>query len=211
MYQYREVLGRMKAGDSDRDLARAGLLGRDRAATFRGLAREQGWLEPGGALPEEAAISALLGQVKRPASTVSAAEPWRSQITAWDEQGVQGTTIHAALRRDHGFTGSYSSIARFLNGLHEARPPDVTVRLQFAPGEAAQVDFGAGPMMRHPSGVERRVWAFVMTLCFSRHQYVEFVWDQSVATWLGCHRRALEWVAGVPMRLIIDNATSAFE
>ena len=42
-------------------------------------------------------------------------------------------------------------------------------------------------------GEPRRTWCFVMTLCFSRHQYVEFVWDQTVATWLGCHRRAFEW------------------
>lgn len=48
-----------------------------------------------------------------------------------------------------------------------------------------------------------------MTLCFSRHQYVEFVWDQTVATWLGCHRRAFEWFGAVPARLIIDNAKCA--
>jgi len=36
-----------------------------------------------------------------------------------------------------------------------------------------------------------------MTLAFSRHQYVEFVWDQTVATWLGCHRRAFEWFGAV--------------
>ncbi|NMG77752.1 DDE-type integrase/transposase/recombinase, partial [Aromatoleum diolicum] len=47
------------------------------------------------------------------------------------------------------------------------------------------------------------------TLCFSRHQYVEFVWDQTVATWLGCHRRAFEWFAAVPERIIIDNARCA--
>jgi transposase len=48
-----------------------------------------------------------------------------------------------------------------------------------------------------------------MTLCFSRHQYVEFVWDQTVATWLGCHRRAFEWFSSVPGRLIIDNPKCA--
>jgi hypothetical protein len=26
-----------------------------------------------------------------------------------------------------------------------------------------------------------RTWAFVMTLAFSRHQYIEFVWDRTVA------------------------------
>ncbi len=48
-----------------------------------------------------------------------------------------------------------------------------------------------------------------MTLCHSRDQYVEFVWDQSSATWLGCHRRAFEWFDGVPERVIIDNAKCA--
>jgi hypothetical protein len=83
------------------------------------------------------------------------------------------------------------------------------VRLTFKPGEAAQVDFGAGPFLVHPDGQRRRTWAFVMTLCHSRHQYVEFVLDQTVATWLGCHRRAFEWLAGVPERVIIDNAKCA--
>jgi transposase len=92
-------------------------------------------------------------------------------------------------------------------GLNESM--DVTCRLDFEPGEAAQGDFGAGPMLAHPDGRERRTWAFVLTLCFSRHQYVEFVWDQSSATWLGCHRRAFEWFGCVPWRVIIDNATCA--
>ena len=48
-----------------------------------------------------------------------------------------------------------------------------------------------------------------MTLAWSRHQYVEFVWDQTVATWLGCHRRAFEWFGAVPARLIIDNPKCA--
>ena len=48
-----------------------------------------------------------------------------------------------------------------------------------------------------------------MSLAWSRHQYVEFVWDPSVATWLGCHRRALEWFGAVPERLIIDNPKCA--
>ena len=48
-----------------------------------------------------------------------------------------------------------------------------------------------------------------MTLASSRHQYVEFIWDQTVATWLDYYRRAFEWFAGVPRRVIIDNAKCA--
>ncbi len=35
--------------------------------------------------------------------------------------------------------------------------------------------------------------------------YVEFVFDQKVATWLLCHRHALEFFGGVPERVVIDN------
>ena len=209
MYQYREVVARIRAGDSDREIARSGLAGRDKAAMWRGIATAQGWLDLSVALPDEAALSKCIASHKRGRSTVSTAEPYRDQIIAWEDQGVQGITIHAALCRDHGFTGSYSAVIRLLQGHRANKTPDITTRLVFAPGEAAQVDFGAGPMLIHPDGTCKRTWAFVMTLCFSRHQYVEFVWDQSSATWLGCHRRAFEWFGGVPNRVIIDNAKCA--
>ena len=135
-------------------------------------------------------------------------------------QGASGVVIHTTLKREHGFSGHYSSVRRLIAQIAREQPPETTVRLTFAPGEAAQVDFGAGPQLVDPAtGELRRTWAFVMTLCFSRHQYVEFVWDQSVRTWLGCHRRAFEWFGchrrafawfgAVPARLIIDNAKCA--
>ena len=48
-----------------------------------------------------------------------------------------------------------------------------------------------------------------MTLAWSRHQYAELVRDQSVETWLGCHRRSFEHFNGVPGRVIIDNPKCA--
>jgi transposase len=46
---------------------------------------------------------------------------------------------------------------------------------------------------------------FVMTLGFSRHQYAELVFDQTVRTWIACHRQAFAWFSGMPRRLVIDN------
>jgi transposase len=209
MYQYRTVLVQMRRGDSDREIARGHAMGRNKLAALRELAVKAGWLDAQAPLPEDAQIAAMLGSPKLAVSTVSTLEPHRALIAAWLEQGVNGQAILAALRRSHGYTGSYSSVYRMIVAIRGEQPADATVPLSFAPGEAAQVDFGAGPMLRHPSGALRRTWAFVMTLCFSRHQYVEFVWDQSVATWLGCHRRAFEWFVCVPRRLIIDNPKCA--
>jgi len=209
MHHYRQALMRMRQGDSDRDIARGRLMGRRSAAAFRALASDRGWLADQGPLPDDEAIASVLANPKRASTTVSSLAPLRDQIAAWFDQGVSGVVIHTALKREHGYTGSYSAVRRMLGTLKRETPPDATVRLVFAPGEAAQVDFGAGPMLADAAGVARRTWAFVMTLCFSRHQYVEFVWDQTVATWLGCHRRAFEWFAAVPERLIIDNAKCA--
>jgi hypothetical protein len=82
--------------------------------------------------------------------------------------------------------------------------------LNFKPGEAAQVDFGFGPKLLNPETDKMvKTWIFVMTLCWSRHQYAEIIYDQKIATWLGCHRRAFEWFGGVPAKIIIDNAKCA--
>ncbi len=209
MYEYRQILVRMRQGDSDRQIAKARLMGRPKAADLRRVATEHGWLNVEQPLPEDKALAeVLLAKDPQPGPS-SQVEPIREKILAWKQAGITGTTIHQALVREHGFTGSYSAIRRFVQGL-ELSAPAAMVRLDFAPGEAAQVDFGSGPKLVDTStGEIRKTWVFVMTLCFSRHQYAEVVWDQSVPTWLSCHRHALEWFNGVRARLIIDNAKCA--
>jgi transposase len=210
MYQYRQVLVRMRLGDSDREIAKAGLLGRSKAAQLRRLANAQGWLCPERPLPDEATLARVLpAKSADKAGSGSLVEPYREQVTAWWQTGVPGTAIYQALVRQYGFTGSYPAVARFLQGL-KAATPKATVILDFAPGEAAQVDFGKGPWLEDPVTGERCAsWVFVMTLCWSRHQYAEVVENQTVMTWLACHRRAFEWFNGVPQRLIIDNPKCA--
>lgn len=111
--------------------------------------------------------------------------------------------------KERGYSGSYSSIRRFCRQL-EPKQPQAYVRLETAPGEEAQVDFGsAGPMLDPQTGQMHKAWAFVMVLSFSRHQYVEFVWDQSVATWLLLHRHAFEFFGAVPKRVVLDNLKAA--
>jgi transposase len=205
MFQYRQVLVRLRQGDGDRQIARSGLMGRVKVARLRALAAERGWLAAGARLPEDAELAAVIGQARRARSTISSAEPHRASVLRWLEQGVSGVAIHAALCREHGYTGSYSAVHRLIASIERTRPPKATVPLTFAPAEAAQVDFGAGPLLTDPAdGRVKRTWCFVMTLCFSRHQYVEFVFDQKVATWLGLHRRAFEWFGAVPARVMPD-------
>lgn len=84
------------------------------------------------------------------------------------------------------------------------------MRLAVKPAEAQQVDFGAGPLITDVDKDEvLKTCLFVMTLTWSRHQYAEFMRDQSAATWPGCYRRAFEWFGGSVGWVIIDNAKCA--
>ena len=144
MYEYRQVLNRMRLGETDRAVARSGLMGREKAGAFRKLACDHGWLDPTGPLPDDATLArALQPSSSTRTQTESLVLPHQSEVTAWWRRGIRGRTIHQALVRNYG-SGSYSSIRRFLQQLN-ASHPDASTVLDFDPGEVAQVDFGKGP------------------------------------------------------------------
>ena len=208
MHEYRHVLSRMRLGESDRQIARSGLMGRPKAGELRRLAEGEGWLDPGTPLPDEKTLASYLTRTPSPRQE-SSLTAHRERIRQWVEEGIAGTAIHAALQRNHGYAGSYSSVRRFIQGIR-SETRCTTVVLEFAPGEAAQVDFGKGPeIIDQETGEVIKTWYFVMTLAWSRHQYAELIRHQDVETWLGCHRRAFEHFGGVPRRVIIDNPKCA--
>ena len=55
MFQYRQVLIHMRSGQSDRQIANAGLMGRRKAGELRIVAEKQGWLSPDAPLPDDEA------------------------------------------------------------------------------------------------------------------------------------------------------------
>ena len=69
------MLARLRAGDTDRQVARTGLMGREKEAAFRALAGAKGWLRPERALPDEAESTAAVGAARRARTTVSGVEP----------------------------------------------------------------------------------------------------------------------------------------
>lgn len=211
VYEYRQVLTRMRMGESDRQIAASGLMGRAKCARVREVAKERGWLDRSMPLPADAQLASVLVRPKAPAGAItpSQCEPFRELITQWAGDGVDATTIHAALERRHGFAGSYWAVQRFVRSL-ELKAPRATSPMDFAAGEAAQVDFGSGPkLVDRRTGEVISTHVFVMTLAWSRHKYVEIVLDQTVPTWLGAHTRAFKFFGGVPRKVIIDNAKCA--
>jgi transposase len=205
----RELIRRLRVGETDRRIARDLSMSRNTVARYRAAATQHGWLD--GPLPDPA----VLAETLRPAATTqppheqSLVEPFREPVQRWQAQGVEGQAIWQLLVEQHGFTGSYSSLKRFLARLAPLES-QATVRVEVGPGEEAQVDFGyAGQFLDSDRGLLRKAWVFVMTLSHSRHQYAELVFDQEVATWLRCHQHAFEFFRGVPRRAVVDNLRAA--
>lgn len=210
LFIYQHVLEEMRAGTSARGIEDKGLASRNTVRKIRERVEVLGWLDPANPMPTPESILELFPAPVMPVRE-SRLEPYRDQVKEWAEAGHTPKQIFRQLKRIHtdSFVASIGAVKRFLKRLG-AQCPKGYVVLHFEPGEAAQVDFGTGPMLVHPdSGKQTRTQIFVMTLCDSRHAYAEIVWDQKVETWLRCHRNAFEFFGGVPRKVIIDNLKSA--
>lgn len=207
----RELILHMRKSDKDRVVQRATGIHRQTVKRYRAWAAEQGLLTDA-PLPALAAlqelVDATLAEPKPPQNT-SSVEPHRATVQQLRKEGAEMAAIFQRLM-EGGYRGSYSAVRRFVHSLEGAAKPEVMVRVERRPGEEGQVDFGyAGLLLDSATGKLRRAWAFVMTLAWSRHQYVEFVFDQKIETWLLCHRHALEFFGGVPERIVPDNLKAA--
>ena len=205
----RELLRHIRNNASDRGVQRETGMHRHTVKQYRRWASEHGLLT--GQLPSLSELQVLAKKTLSnplPPQCVSSVEPYRETVTQLHKERTEAMAIWERLK-ERGFLGSYSSVRRFVQAL-DPRQPEVTVRVERKPGEEGQVDFGfAGYMIDPETGEVRKTWAFVMVLSWSRHQYVEFVFNQRIETWLLCHCHAFKFFGGVPERLVIDNLKAA--
>jgi transposase len=119
---------------------------------------------------------------------------------------ITAKQVWRLLRERAEIAVSYPTVKRYLRAQFQFGGPSVCVRLEVEPGTQAQVDFGYAGLMEDPvSGKRRRAWAFIMSLSYSRHRFVRFVFRQDIPTWIDCHIRAFEFFGGVPASVVLDN------
>jgi Integrase core domain len=161
-------------------------------------------------MPDESEVAQALIEFNQPtAQTISRLSPYKEQIEAWRKAGVNMLEVCRRLNGELKVKCSYAPVWHYVTTL-EGRVPEVTLRVETEAGEEGQVDFGyAGKMWDPLTRRMRKAWLFVMTLSWSRHQYVVFVFDQKIETWLGCHVKAFAFFGGVPRKIKIDNLKAA--
>jgi len=113
------------------------LLHQERGLNFNQIAAELG-LDP-----ETVAKYARLatfprrGSAKRP----SKLDPFKAAITRWLERHPYSATQIFQRLRDEGYTGGFSVVKEYVRAVRPVHRP-AFLTLAFAPGEAAQVDWG---------------------------------------------------------------------
>jgi len=140
------------------------------------------------------------------APAASACEPYRELVELGLQRGRNAMAIWQDLVDDHGFPAGYASVRRYVAKLRGRRTPEERSVIETAPGEEAQVDYGDGPMVRHPdTGKYRRTRLFVLTLGHSRKATWLLVFRSSSQTWAKLHERAFERLGGAPRIVVLDN------
>ena len=134
-------------------------------------------------------------------------DAFKGQIVRWlDAHPYSAQQIFQRLG-EAGYVGGISIVK---DNVHRIRPRhrEAFLTLDFAPGEAAQVDWGEWGTITVGS-TRRRLSFFLMVLCYSRRMYLQFTVSQTMEFFLACHENAFAALGGVPSRLMVDNLKSA--
>lgn len=141
-------------------------------------------------------------------------DPYKDLIREWlnqdksapKKQKLTARVIYEKLRAEYEFTGSESSIRRFVS-IERKRHVEMFIPLTADWGEQAQVDWGRAKVYLNGKLIE--VSLFCLRL---KASLVPFVWaspTEKLEGFLEGHKRAFEWLGGVPANLVYDNPKTA--
>ena len=130
-------------------------------------------------------------------------EEWQGRTTS--KQRLTGTRIHKQLVEE-GYEVGITTVRDYLRERRRKRA-EVFVPLVHRPGEEAQVDFF--DVTVEEGGQRRKAWKFVMRLMYSGRDFLRLYEGCDQLSLLDAHVRALEYLGGVPERIVYDNLSAA--
>jgi transposase len=214
MIDVKEVLRRWSAGHSNRKIAREAGTDRDTAARYIAAATRLG-LQRGHELTDAEVDGVAQCVQVRPVQDVSvewnAIAAQRERIVAWlgAKRPLKLTKIHTLLGRD-GVDASYDTLRRYAIQELGFRKKEPTIRLEDPPaGQEAQIDFGRMGLLRDVDAERPRVlWALIITLSFSRYQFVWPTFVQTTEAVCEGLDRAWWFFDSMPRTIVPDNMSS---
>jgi transposase len=214
MIEIREVLRRWQAAQSLRQIAQE--TGLDRKTVRRYVKAAKACAHARDGAIDDAIVDRIAKRVHgRPKEERT--EEWRAldgqraHIESWlsEARPLRLRKVHTLLVR-RGVEVSYWTLRRYAQQELGWRKQAPTVRLDDPPpGQEAQLDFGQMGMMLDPdTGKRRKLWALVVTLSFSRYQFVWATFSQTTEALCEGLERAWAFFGAVPRTLLPDNCTA---
>lgn len=108
-----------------------------------------------------------------------------------------------------GYTGGMTILRVFAKKIRDDIARQAVIRFETEPGLQAQVDWKHAGTWSF-EGTEKKVYAFVMLLGYSRRAFVRFTTDMKSATLLACHLEAFAYFGGMPAEILYDNMKTAW-
>ena len=145
-------------------------------------------------------------------SRTSLLDPYRETVKDFllkDPTMAASTMLHRL--REMGYMGGLTILRSYVRELKTRAAPrmrEAFLRLEFAPGECAQVDWGEFGDVFH-DGI--KMHCFVMVLCYSRMTYIEFTRSERFEDFIRCHENAFLYFGGVPKECWYDNLATAVQ
>src|SRR5262249_50481759 len=137
----------------------------------------------------------------------SVLDPFKGRITRLlDSHPYSAQQIFQRLREE-GYLGGITILRDYVRRIRQPKLP-VYLKLHFAQGECAQIDWGTFGTVA-VGNTYRRLSFFVIVLAYSRQFYGEFTVSQPMEHFLACHEHAFAAFAGVPCKIMVDNLKSA--
>jgi transposase len=146
-------------------------------------------------------------QPRKSTQRKSKLDPFKNDIIRMlEKHSYTAAQIYQQIIKD-GFGGGSTIVEDYVRKVRPKKT-EAYLKLVFAPGECAQVDWGSYGTVNVGS-TTRRLSFFVMVLCHSRMMYVEFTVLQTIEHFLGCHQNAFQYFGTVPQKIMVDNLKSA--
>ena len=125
------------------------------------------------------------------------------------KQRHTGKRIYYRLCDEFGYTGSYSSVKKYLRKkkAQMSTKPNGYLPLAHPPGEA-QLDFGEF-IYYDARGQEHKAYTLVMSFPYSNKAYIQVFPAQNQECLLEGMKRIFEYIGGVPSRIRFDNMSTA--
>lgn len=122
-----------------------------------------------------------------------------------EDSNIPATGIYFLLKQKYEFTGSYSTVKRYVSKIKKKIIKDLTIRFETVPGYQSQVDWKESMTLYNKHGVKFKINIFLIVNGYSRMKFIKLTSDRIQDTLLICLTEAFIYFGGTTEEILFDN------